>query len=50
MASSQPDLDKSFDDLKQIFPAMQAPEIWSVYSAHKGDFDATIVSWNASKI
>ena len=46
MASSQEDLDKSFNDLKEMFPAMDAPRIWSAYLANKGDFGATLVSWS----
>ena len=46
MASSEQDLDKSFNDLKEMFPAMEAPHIWSAYLANKGDFGATLVSWN----
>ena len=45
MASSQPNLDKSFHDLKEMFPNMEAPDIWSAYSANKGDLDANLVSW-----
>ena len=44
MASSQQDLDKSFCDLKEMFPAMEAPDIWSAYLANEGNFDATLVS------
>ena len=44
MASSQQDLDNSFCDLKEMFPAMEAPDIWSAYLANEGNFDATLVS------
>ena len=43
MASSQQELDKSFNDLKEMFPAMEAPRIWSAYLANEGNFDATLV-------
>ena len=50
MTSSQQDLDKSFNDLKEMFPAIEAPRIWSAYLANKGDFDATLVSCNTQWI
>ena len=50
MASSQQELDKSFNDLKEMFPAMEAPHIWTAYLANEGDFGATLVSRNVQGI
>ena len=44
MASSQQELDKAFNGLKEMFPAMEPSRIWSAYLANEGDFVATLVN------